>query len=484
MKKVSELIKNIDVVNFTGNSSAQVTSIHLNSREVRPNSLFVAIKGSSDDGSKYIQEAIKNGAKVIVCDSKQREYNPDTTYIQVKNSRIAVAQIATIFYGNPSRKLKLVGVTGTNGKTTTATLLYKLFLSLNKKAALISTIENKIGNKTYKTSHTTPDPIKLNELLSKAVAAKCKYAFMECSSHAIDQHRIHGLHFAGAIFTNLTLDHLDYHKTIQNYAKAKKKLFDMLPKNAFAVVNADDKKWSFMIKDTSAKKYSIGIKNTKASFKIKQIEQSLSGSNIKINDLLMYTKLIGKFNVHNVVGIFVVAKLLGIQEKKIIFAISKLQPPKGRLEFIRSKSGIYGVVDYAHTPDALENALNTLKEIVGKNKILTVVGCGGDRDTSKRPIMANIAQKMSDTVILTSDNPRTEDPKKIVRDMVNGLSKEAKNYICEIDRKKAILQASNLARSGDIILVAGKGHENYQIFKDKTVAFSDMDELKKILKNK
>ena len=484
MKKLTDLIKNIDVIKLIGNSSVGLASIHLNSKEVQPNSLFVAIKGSSEDGGKYINEAIKNGARVIVYDSKKVEYDTEITYVRVKDCRLAIAQIASNFYGNPSKKIKLIGVTGTNGKTTTATLLYKLFLNLHKKVALLSTIENKINKKTYKTSHTTPDPIKINEFLALAVTNKCSYAFMECSSHAIDQKRIYGLHFAGAIFTNLTLDHLDYHKTIQKYAIAKKKLFDTLPTTSFALSNSDDPKGVFMLKDTKANKYFFSINNKNSDFLATVENQALSGSKIIINKTKLQTKLIGNFNIYNVLGIFATAKLLGIPENNIIKGISKLTPPKGRLEFVTSKNGVYGVVDYAHTPDALENALTTLKEIVGRNKMITVVGCGGDRDTSKRPIMAKISHKLSSITIFTSDNPRSEDPEKIIHDMVSDLPKENNKYICEIDRKKAIFKACKIAERGDVILVAGKGHENYQIFKDKTMAFSDMDELKKILKNK
>lgn len=477
--KISKLIKNIDILKIKRNTDIDISSINFDSRKTKKGSLFIAVRGTNNDGNLFIKDAIKNGAVAVIYDSNIKNFDENTTYIKVRDSHIALAEIASNFYENPSRKLELVGVTGTNGKTTVATLLYKLFLSLDHKTALISTIENKINKKTLPTTHTTPDPITLNKLLAEAVKKGCKYAFMECSSHAIDQKRIHGLEFAGCIFTNLTHDHLDYHKTLQKYAETKKKLFDFLPEKSFAIANADDKKHQFMLKDTKARKYTYSIKKDSDYFG-KVINKSMDGSTILINGKKIETKLIGDFNTHNILAIFATAKILKITESKIITNISKLNPPKGRLEFIKSKRGIYGVVDYAHTPDALEKILITIKSIGGNHKIITVIGCGGDRDKTKRPIMARIACKMSDFSIFTSDNPRSEKPEKIIKDMILGLT-DNKKFQCIIDRKKAIISACKKATSGDIVLVAGKGHENYQIFKDKTVFFSDLDNLNKIL---
>ncbi len=480
-KNLSELLQGIDTLDKTGEEDASVTSIHFDSREVLPNSLFVAVIGNKDDGNKFIDDAIKTGAKVIVHESEDIEKDVSIIYIRVRDSRYALAKIAHNFYDNPTNKLKVVGVTGTNGKTTTTTLLYNLFSLLGFKTALISTVENKINEKSYPTTHTTPDPIKIAHFMSMARDEGCTHVFMECSSHAIHQKRTLGINFAGCLFTNLTHDHLDYHKTLDAYADAKKELFDGLSSDAFALGNLDDEKCEYILSKTKAEKYFFGTKNNRSNFLGEIIEQSLEGLTLSINKTLVKTKLLGNFNAYNILGIFATAKLLGIPEEKIVLGISNILPPKGRLEFIESK-GIYGVVDYAHSPDALKNVLITLNEIKSEgSRIITVVGCGGDRDKSKRSVMGQIACEMSDEVYFTSDNPRNEEPEDILEDMTKDMPSEIKNYEKIKERTEAIESACKDAKSGDVVLVAGKGHETYQIFKDKTIHFSDMEELKKNL---
>jgi UDP-N-acetylmuramoyl-L-alanyl-D-glutamate--2,6-diaminopimelate ligase len=452
----------------------QITSIHLDSRQVKKGSTFIAIKGEKLDGHDYIKEAILAGASVIIHEKPLKEKVSGVRYIKVEDARVAVAELAQDFYNHPSEKLKLVGVTGTNGKTTTATLLFKLFRSLGYHSALLSTIENRIDDEIFPATLTTPDPITLTAFLDLAVKRGCKYAFMECSSHAIDQKRTLRLQFAGALFTNLTLDHLDYHKTFEDYARTKKELFDTLPENSFAIANQDDARGEYMLSNTKARKHFFSLKNL-------GIKQSMDGLTILFDGKTIKTKLIGNFNAYNILGIYLVAKLLSIESDEIISAIETLTPPSGRLEFIKSKKGVYGVVDYSHTPDALENVLKTLKEVAPKGgHIITVVGCGGDRDKSKRPVMGKIAFKLSDYTVFTSDNPRSENAQKILEDIVVDLPKESDKYECEVDRAKAMARASTIARSGDIILVAGKGHEDYQILGEKKIHFSDKEVLEKI----
>ena len=478
MKKLQDVLVGVEVQQIVGNENAEISSVVFDSRKADKDSLFVAIKGNKGDGSLYINSAIENGSRVIVCE-EIHDIKPEVAYIVVSNARKALALIAQNFFNNPTTKLKLVGVTGTNGKTTTATLLYKLFMNLGYKCALISTVENKINNEVFPTDHTTPDPVTLAQFVDMAVSKGCQYAFMECSSHAIDQDRIDGMIFAGAIFTNLTLDHLDYHKTFDAYAHSKKRFFDMLDKSAFAVANIDDANAELMLSETKAKKHYISLKNKKADFGGGIVENNLKGLKIKIGEKCIESKLVGEFNAYNILGIYASVVLLGESSERVIEKFKDLSAPSGRLEFIESKSGVFGVVDYAHTPDALENVLKTLNETKSKStQIITIVGCGGDRDKTKRPIMGGIATKLSDYTIFTSDNPRSENPEAILADITVGAD-STRPLDVEVDRAKAIAKACARAKPGDIILVAGKGHEPYQIFKDKTVHFSDVEELHK-----
>lgn len=462
MKTSLNLLSDIEILETIGELPPNISSICFDSRLVEKKSIFVAVKGMETDGHVFIDNALARGAIAVVYEKEGINKLPDIVYIRVRDSHAALAKLAQNFYDHPSKKLKLVGVTGTNGKTTTATLLFKLFENLGHKSALLSTIENRIGNEIFPATLTTPDPIAIASFLDQAVRSGCKYAFMECSSHAIDQKRIDGLQFAGAIFTNLTHDHLDYHKTIEAYAGAKKQLFDTLPKNSFALANADDKMSHYMLKDTPAHKYFFSL-DGKADF----------------NEIIE-TKLIGRFNAYNALAIYAAAVLLGAPIDEVRLVLRELEAPAGRMESIESNTGIRGVVDYAHTPDALENVLKTLREVAQSGaKIITVVGCGGDRDSSKRPIMARITCELSDLTILTSDNPRSEDPKKILDDMVAGIP-VGKKFEREPDRVRAITMAVQLSKPGDMILIAGKGHEDYQILKKGKIHFSDQEELRKI----
>ena len=469
------LIKGVEVERIYNDKNIFISSIHSDSREVKKNSLFVAIRGEKLDGNNYIKQAINLRAKVIIfegtCDTNQ----VGIVFIKVKDTRQAVALVARNFYKNPSSKIKLIGITGTNGKTTIATSLFSITKALGYHSALISTIENKIDSKTFEAKNTTPDSISINKFLNNALQKKCKFVFMECSSHAVDQKRTYGLNFTGGVFTNLTRDHLDYHKTFKNYIEAKKGFFDQLPSESFALVNKDDKNSDVMLKNTKASKHYFSLDN-KSEFVGKIVNQDLGGFNLAVNGEKIFSSFLGRYNAYNILGIYGVCLLLGLPKKKVIGCIAKLKPPAGRLEFHKSKNGVYGIVDYAHTPDALLNVLKTLDGVRGKqSKIITVVGCGGDRDKTKRPIMGEIATKFSDFVVFTSDNPRSEIPEIIINEITNNLKKN--NYQKITDRKKAIKKAVKLAKKGDAVLIAGKGHENYQIFKNKTVHFSDMEEL-------
>ena len=479
-KKISEIVHGLKTLKIIGIKERKISDICFDSRKTKEGSLFVAIKGVNDDGNKFIGDAIKNGSKVIVQEKPVKNIRDDITYILVKNSRSALSKIAQNFYDNPSQKIKLVGVTGTNGKTTTATILYKTFRLLGHSTALISTIENKINDQIFPTIQTTPDPVSLSEFLNLAVANGCQYAFMECSSHAIDQKRIEGLSFAVAIFTNLTHDHLDYHKTLMTYAETKKKLFDNLAKNSFALANADDPKARFMLKNTKAKKYFLSLQKP-SNFKGNITSQSLDGLKMKINGKEIKTKMIGKFNAYNILGVLATTKLLNLTEHKVISNLKKLSAPEGRMDFLKSKNGVYGVIDYAHTPDALKSVLKTLTEIKNNEaKIITVVGCGGDRDKTKRPIMGKIACSLSDHVIFTADNSRSESTIDIIRNIT--VSLKEKNFESIENRAEAIKKACKMAKPKDVVLIAGKGHEKYQTANNKTIYFSDMDELKKNFK--
>jgi UDP-N-acetylmuramoyl-L-alanyl-D-glutamate--2,6-diaminopimelate ligase len=479
MKILSELLENVKVLENHGNLDVHVSSVSLDSRVIEPHSIFVALKGNVIDGHIFIDEVIKKGAVVIVYENNISDYKEGITYIKVIDSHSAVGIIASNFYDNPSHKLKLVGVTGTNGKTTTATLLHKLFRNLGYKAGMMGTVVNKINDKSYEAIRTTPDPVSLNKLIAEMVDDGCEYCFMEVSSHSVSEKRIAGLYFIGGIFTNLTLDHLDYHKTLENYAEAKKGFFDMISSSGFIIANIDDEKGEYMLGSAKANKYTLSLKK----------EADSSGNEVNFKERLE-TKLIGEFNMYNILGIYAVAVLLGQDKEKVKTAIKELESVDGRFQYIKSKDGIIGIVDYAHTPDALLNVLETInnlkglpKQGFGKAKIITVFGCGGDRDKSKRPLMARIGYDMSDVLIMTSDNPRTEKPEDILNDMRNGISLEALDKVeIIIDRHLAIEKACAIAKRGDYILVAGKGHEKYQETNGMKSHFDDMEELEKYLK--
>lgn len=482
--KLQELLKNIKPTTIEGNTDVEITGVNIDSRKIKDGHLFVAMKGTQVDGHKFIGKAIESGAKAILCEDMPQEKNDGVCYIQVASTEDAVGKVATLFFGDPSKHLKLVGVTGTNGKTTIATLLYNMFRKFGYKVGLLSTVCNYIDDREVPADHTTPDPIELNELLSEMVKAGCEYAFMECSSHAIHQKRIGGLKFAGGIFTNLTRDHLDYHKTFENYRNAKKAFFDGLPKTAFAITNADDRNGMVMVQNTKAtiKTYST---RQMADFRARIIEMHFAGMYLDIDGHEVGVQFIGKFNVSNLLAVYAAARMLGMQPEDILVAMSTLHSVSGRLEPIQSPDGFTAIVDYAHTPDALENVLNAIHEVLkGKGKVITVCGAGGNRDKGKRPLMAQEAVRQSDRVIITSDNPRFEDPQDIINDMIAGLNKEQmKKVITIVDRKEAIKTACMMARKGDVILVAGKGHENYQEIKGVKHHFDDKEVLHEIFGN-
>ena len=483
--KLSDLLKNIVTISITGDAECDIKGVNIDSREVADGHLFIAMRGTQVDGHKFIPKAEELGAAAILCEQLPEEKKQGVTYVQVADTEDVVGQVATTFYGNPTSKLKLVGVTGTNGKTTIATLLYNMFRKMGHKCGLLSTVCNYVEGEAYPTDHTTPDPIELNELLGKMVDAGCEYAFMECSSHAIAQKRIGGLTFAGGIFTNLTRDHLDYHKTLENYRDAKKKFFDDMPKNAFAITNADDKNGMVMVQNTKAtvKTYSI---RTMADFHAKIIECHFEGMYLEVNGKEVGVQFIGKFNVSNLLAVYGAAVMLGKDPEDILVTLSTLKSVAGRLEPIRSAEGVTALVDYAHTPDALENVLNAIHEVMeGKSgKIITVCGAGGNRDKGKRPLMAQEAVKQSDRVIITSDNPRFEEPQDIINDMLAGLNaQQMKSVISIVDRHEAIRTAVMMAEKGDVILIAGKGHEDYQDVKGTKHHFDDREEVRKAFGN-
>lgn len=480
--KLSELLKQVKPLTLVGDADTEITGVNIDSRRIKEGHLFVAMKGTQVDGHKFIGKAIELGAKAILCEELPGEKAEGVAYVQVESTEEAVGPVATAFHGDPSRKLRLVGVTGTNGKTTIATLLYGMFRKLGHKCGLLSTVCNYIEDEAIPADHTTPDPIELNELLARMVEAGCDYAFMECSSHAIAQKRIGGLKFAGGIFTNLTRDHLDYHKTFENYRDAKKAFFDMLPKDAFAVTNADDKNGMVMVQNTKAtvKTYST---RSLADFKARIIECHFEGMYLDICGREVGVQFIGKFNVSNLLAVYGAAVMLGKQPEDILVVLSTLKSVSGRLEPIRSKDGYTAIVDYAHTPDALENVLNAIHEVLdGKGKVITVCGAGGNRDKGKRPLMAQEAVKQSDRVIITSDNPRFEEPQDIINDMLAGLNAtQMKKVVSIADRREAIRTACMMAGKGDVILVAGKGHEDYQEIKGVKHHFDDKEVLREIM---
>ena len=479
--KLNELLKNVEVLNTQGDVDVEITGVNIDSRRIEAGHLFVAIPGTVTDGHKFIPKAIELGATAVLCEKLPEEQDPKVTFVQVASTESCVGEVATQFYGDPSRKLKLVGVTGTNGKTTIATLLYNMFRKFGHKCGLLSTVCNYIEDEAIPADHTTPDPIELNHLLAQMVDAGCEYAFMECSSHAIAQKRIGGLKFAGGLFTNLTRDHLDYHKTFENYRDAKKAFFDGLEKDAFAITNADDKNGMVMVQNCKAnvKTYST---RTMADFKAKIIECHFEGMYLDINGKEVGVQFIGKFNVSNLLAVYGAAVMLGKKPEDILLIMSTLKSVNGRLEPIHSPEGYTAIVDYAHTPDALENVLNAIHEVLnGKGKVITVCGAGGNRDKGKRPIMAQEAVKQSDKVIITSDNPRFEEPQDIINDMLAGLDqKQMKKVVSIVDRREAIRTACMLAEKGDVILIAGKGHEDYQEIKGVKHHFDDKEVVKEI----
>ena len=482
--KLEEILKSVNVCRWAGDLNIEVTDIQMDSRLVKPGCLFVAVKGTQTDGHAYIGKAIAGGAAAIVCETLPEQTDDKVTYVQVSDSEDAVGKLATTFYGNPTEKLDLVGVTGTSGKTTIATLLYEMFRRFGYKVGLISTVCNYIDGKAIPTDHTTPDPITLNRLLGKMADEGCKYAFMEVSSHSVAQKRIGGLKFAGGIFTNLTRDHLDYHKTFENYLKAKKAFFDGLPKSAFALTNADDKNGLVMVQNTKAKVATYSLR-TLCDFKGKVLEDGFEGMLLDINNREVNVQFIGRFNASNLLAVYGAACLLGKQPEEVLIALSILRPVSGRFDAIRSPKGYTAIVDYAHTPDALENVLNAIHEVLkGRGQVITVVGAGGNRDKGKRPLMAQESVKQSDKVVITSDNPRFEEPQDIINDMLAGLTKEDMRKVISIaDRREAIRTACMLAQPGDVVLIAGKGHENYQEVKGVKHHFDDKEVVKDIFAN-
>lgn len=483
MKLLKDILYKAGLIEVDGSTNVAITSISFDSRKIEKDSLFVAVKGTLSDGHKYIDETIAKGAIAILCEDVPKVLNEKVTYIKVNDTTVALGIIAANFYDNPSEKLKLIGVTGTNGKTTTVTLLFNLFKKLGYKVGLLSTVKNQINNDVLEATHTTPDAIQLNALLRQMVEKGCTHCFMEVSSHAVVQNRISAIHFAGGVFTNITHDHLDYHKTFDEYIKAKKKFFDGLGTDAFVLTNKDDANGDIMLQNTKASKRTYSLR-TMADFKCKVVENQFSGLHLNIDNQEVWSKLIGSFNAYNLLAVYATAILLKEDKTNVLTTLSTLSSVEGRFQYVRTVNGVIGIVDYAHTPDALINVLKTIKDIrTGNEKVITVVGCGGDRDAAKRPIMARIAGDLSNKVILTSDNPRSEDPDAILKEMQAGI--DAVNYkktVSIADRAEAIKTACSYANPGDIILVAGKGHEKYQEIKGVKYEFDDMQVLQENLK--
>lgn len=482
--ELSKLLKNIKPTAIVGDAEVEITGINIDSRKIGPGQLFVAMKGTQVDGHRFISKAIELGAKAVLCEDMPENTVEGVTYVQVASTEDAVGPVATLFHGDPSSKLKLVGVTGTNGKTTVATLLYNMFRKMGHKVGLLSTVCNYIEDEAIPADHTTPDPIELNELLDCMVKAGCEYVFMECSSHAIAQKRIGGLKFTGGLFTNLTRDHLDYHKTFENYRNAKKAFFDGLPKDAFAITNADDKNGMVMVQNCKAtiKTYST---RTMADFRARIIECHFEGMYLEVDGHEVGVQFIGKFNVSNLLAVYGAAIMLGKKPEDVLVVMSTLKSVSGRLEPIRSAEGVTAIIDYAHTPDALENVLSAIHEVLnGKGRVITVCGAGGNRDKGKRPLMAVEAVKQSDKVIITSDNPRFEEPQDIINDMLAGLNaQQMKKVVSIVDRKEAIRTACMMAQKGDVVLIAGKGHEDYQEIKGVKHHFDDKEVVREIFAN-
>ena len=483
MKLLSDILYKVKLEEIIGSTHVAISSIVFDSRKVKKDSLFVATKGVADNGHIYIQKAIELGAIAIVCEEIPKDKNDQITYVKVADSTYALGVMACNYYDNPSEKLKLVGITGTNGKTTTVTLLFNLFKSLGYSVGLLSTVQNKINNTVIPSTHTTPDAITLNELLFKMEEQGCEFVFMEVSSHAIIQNRIAGINFTGALFSNITHDHLDYHKTFDEYIKAKKQFFNLLPSTAFALTNRDDKNGMVMLQNTKANKYTYALKNI-ADYKCKIIESHLNGLLLNIDNHEVWVKLIGTFNAYNILSVYATAVLLKQDITSVLTALSNLNSVEGRFQYVKSPNGVIGIIDYAHTPDALKNVLETVKEIrSGSEQVITLLGCGGDRDSAKRPIMAAIACEYSNKVILTSDNPRTEDPEEILNQMQAGVNPvDVKKVLRITDRREAIKIACSFSSKGDIILIAGKGHEKYQEINGVKHDFDDLEILKETIK--
>lgn len=472
-----DVLYKVAIRSVTGSTEVEINDVQIDSRKLKPGSLFIAVRGGAADGHQFIEKAVENGAIAVVCETMPAVLKEGIVYVQVENSAAAAGWMANNFFGQPSEKMKLIGVTGTNGKTTIATLLYKLFAGLGYKCGLLSTVENHIGKTIVAATHTTPDAISLNQLLKRMADEECTHVFMEVSSHAVHQHRVTGLKFSGGVFSNITHDHLDYHRTFDEYIRVKKSFFDSLPSSAFAISNADDKRGTVMLQNTNAGKYLYSLK-TVADFKGKIIENSLSGLVMTINDQEVHFRLIGEFNAYNLLAVYGVGVCMGEDRHEVLRCLSILTGAEGRFDYMVSpKDKLIAIVDYAHTPDALLNVLATIKKLKkGFEQVITVVGCGGDRDKTKRPVMAEVACEYSDKAIFTSDNPRSEDPAQIIKDMEEGLPAAAKRkYISIVDRREAIKTAISLAKPEDIILIAGKGHEKYQEIKGVKNHFDDKE---------
>ena len=484
MMKLEEILNGIHVAEIKGNITKEISGLEIDSRKIESGHMFVAVRGTQTDGHAYIGKAIEKGASVIVCETFPDNIDSDVTYIKVNDTEEVVGKLATAFYGHPTSKLKLIGVTGTNGKTTIATLLYNMFRLFGYKVGLISTVCNYIDDESIPTEHTTPDPITLNKLLGRMADEGCKYVFMEVSSHSVVQKRIGGLQYSGGIFTNLTRDHLDYHKSFDNYLKAKKTFFDNLPKSAFALTNIDDKNGLIMTQNTKAKVYTYSLRSI-SDFKGKVLEDGFEGMLMDINQIEVNVQFVGRFNASNLLAVYGSACILGKKPEEVLIKLSMLRPVSGRFETLRSNRGYSAIVDYAHTPDALANVLKTINDVLdGRGQTISVIGAGGNRDKGKRPIMAQEAVKQSNKVIITSDNPRFEEPQDIINDMVAGLTQEDKRkVVCITDRKEAIRTACMLAQPNDVVLVAGKGHENYQDIKGVKHHFDDKEVIREYFEN-
>ena len=483
MKLLSEILYKVRLEEVVGSTHMAISSVTFDSRKVKKDSLFIATKGTAVDGHLYIDKAIESGAIAIICETIPQQKNDTVTYVKVVDSSLALGIIACNYFDNPSEKIKLVGITGTNGKTTTVTLLFNLFKSFGYSVGLLSTVQNKINNTVILSTHTTPDALTLNELLNTMVEQGCEYAFMEVSSHAVVQNRIAGINFTGAVFSNITHDHLDYHKTFDEYIKAKKRFFDFLPNTAFALVNKDDRNGIIMFQNTKAQRHTYSLQ-TVADFKCKILENQLNGLFLNIDNQEVWVKLIGTFNAYNVLAVYATAVLLKQDKLNVLTALSNLNSVEGRFQYIKSPNGVIGIIDYAHTPDALKNVLETIKDIRnGNEQVITVVGCGGDRDAAKRPVMAAIACEYSTKIILTSDNPRSEDPEEILNQMQKGINPtDIKKTLRITYRREAIKTACQLSNAGDIILIAGKGHEKYQEIKGVKHDFDDYEIFKETIK--